>query len=405
MKAPTKPTSPPGDGPPLGATYRLQFNKDFTFADARRLVPYLRRLGVTHLYGSPILKARPGSTHGYDVADPTQANPELGGEDQRRRLSRAISEAGLGLLLDIVPNHMGTGSSNPLWEDVLTHGAASRHGHWFDIRWSNTSAPLKGRVLVAVLGDRLPKVLERGELTVGFAAGRLRLHYFENDFPLDPATWPAVLDRALGSRRTGAGHGAPRPTHLAAWRDIVDALRALPRRTAANAALRSTRADEILADFDRLLKRSPAIRRRIAAAAAAFSRATAGRERMRKLVDAQAYRLAFWRRAARLINYRRFFDINELVALRMEQDEVFAHAHARVLDWISAGEVHGLRIDHIDGLLDPLGYLERLRREVNTHAGTGTPHHETHRHRRQSPARLRRLAGAKNHRRRRLSGS
>ncbi|HEX2780272.1 MAG TPA: alpha-amylase family glycosyl hydrolase, partial [Gemmatimonadaceae bacterium] len=167
--------------PALGATYRLQLHKDFTFADARALVPYLRRLGITHVYASPILKARPGSTHGYDVADPTVANPELGGEAERVRWTRAIAEAGLGLLLDIVPNHMGTGSANPFWEDVLTHGPASRYASWFDIRWSSTVEPLRGRVLVPVLGDKLPKVIARGEIQVVLTEGRLRLKYFEND--------------------------------------------------------------------------------------------------------------------------------------------------------------------------------------------------------------------------------
>ncbi|NUR19623.1 MAG: malto-oligosyltrehalose synthase, partial [Gemmatimonadaceae bacterium] len=187
--------------PALGATYRLQLHKDFTFEDARRLVPYLKRLGVTHLYASPILKARPGSTHGYDVADPTVANPELGGEEARKRLVAEIAGAGLALLLDIVPNHMGTGSANPFWEDVLTHGPASRYASWFDIRWSGTAEPLQGRVLLPVLGDKLPAVIERRELGVALVDGRLRTTYFENQFPIDPATYPLVLERALAARR------------------------------------------------------------------------------------------------------------------------------------------------------------------------------------------------------------
>ena len=357
-------------GPPtLGATYRLQLHKDFTFDDARALVPYLERLGVTHVYSSPILEARPGSTHGYDVANPTTANPELGGEEARVKWAHAIADAGLGLLLDIVPNHMGTGSANPFWEDVLTHGAASRYGRWFDIRWSSAAQPLRGRILLPVLGDKLPKVIERNELTVALHDGRLRLRYFENDFPLDPATWPVVLERASGTRGGQGERTAPRPADIERLREITEALNALPRRTAAHAAVRSAAADETIAELEALLKRSPALRRRIEAIAERFGRGAKGHERMRALVEAQAYRLAFWRRAARLINYRRFFDINELVALRMEDPEVFAGVHARVLEWVERGEVHGLRVDHIDGLLDPFGYLERLRREANEKSG------------------------------------
>jgi len=356
--------------PTLGATYRLQLHKEFTFDDARELVPYLERLGVTHVYSSPILKARPGSTHGYDVADPALANPELGGEEARAKWTRAIADAGLGLLLDIVPNHMGTGSANPLWEDVLTHGAASRYGRWFDIRWSSAAQPLRGRVLLPVLGDKLPKVIEQNELAIALHGGRLRLHYFDNDFPLDPATWPVVLERASGSRGGSGERTAPRAADIERLGEIIDALKRLPRRTAAHAAVRAAAAAEAVGELEALLKRSPALRRRIEAIAEKFGRGAKGHERMRALVEAQAYRLAFWRRAARLINYRRFFDINELVALRMEQDDVFAGVHARILEWVEKGEVHGLRVDHIDGLLDPLGYLERLRRESNARSGT-----------------------------------
>jgi (1->4)-alpha-D-glucan 1-alpha-D-glucosylmutase len=355
--------------PPLGATYRLQLHKDFTFDDARALVPYLARLGISHVYSSPILKARPGSTHGYDVADPTVANPELGGEDGRVALSKAIGEAGLGLLLDIVPNHMGTGTANPFWEDVLAQGPASRYARWFDIRWRNAAEPLRGRVLLPILGDKLAKVIERGEITVAFNDGRLRLCYFDNDFPLDPASWPLVLERALGSRPAAKEKKAPRPADLEQLEQVVDALRRLPRRTAAHAEARAHATSEVVDEFDALLERSPAMRRRIEAAAEGFAKGPKGRERITALVNAQAYRLAFWRRAARLINYRRFFDINELVALRMEDEEVFDHVHAHVLDWVAAGEVHGLRVDHIDGLLDPLGYLERLRRRANERTG------------------------------------
>ena len=354
--------------PALGATYRLQLHEDFTFEEARTIVPYLKRLGVTHLYASPILKARPGSTHGYDVADPTVANPELGGEEARKRLTSAIADAGLGLLLDIVPNHMGTGSANPFWEDVLTHGPASRYASWFDIRWSGAVEPLRGRVLLPVLGDKLPAVIERGELGVALAEGRLRMTYFENQFPLDPATYPLLLDRALAARGGKGERAMPRPRDVERLRTISEALGSLPRRAREHADERAARASELLDELATLLKKSAPLRKRVEGAAEGFARGAKGRERMLTLVQAQPYRLAFWRRAQRLINYRRFFDINELIALRMERDDVFAGVHATVLRWIADGEVQGLRVDHIDGLLDPLGYLERLRREGDARA-------------------------------------
>ena len=203
----------PSQLPPFGATYRLQLHKDFGFDDAQALAPYLARLGVTHLYASPILEARAGSTHGYDVANPTRPNPELGGEEGRRALAHAVADAGLGLLLDIVPNHMGTGSANPFWEDVLTHGTASRYARWFDIRWTATAEPLKGHVLLPILGDKLPNVIERGEIGVALVDGKLRLKYFDNDFPINPATYPPAIARALAAR--GGKGPQPRPASRA----------------------------------------------------------------------------------------------------------------------------------------------------------------------------------------------
>ena len=289
--------------PPLRATYRVQVHAKFTLDDARAIVPYLARLGISHLYTSPILKARPGSTHGYDVADPTVVNPEIGGEDAFRALVQTLHEHGMGYLLDIVPNHMGTGESNPFWEDVLANGRTSRYGRWFDIDWDVPDPALNGRVLVPVLGDELDDVLDRGELSIEPAGpyGTPRLKYFDKSFPLSPETAAAVRGETI------AGKGAE------------------PRR------------------------------------------------RIREILDQQHYNLASWRRAATEINYRRFFDINELVALRMEDPSVFEATHARILEWVDNGSLDGLRIDHIDGLYDPQGYLERLRAEVARRRGEGFP--------------------------------
>ena len=278
----------------LTATYRIQFNAGFRLEDARALVPYLERLGVSHLYASPLLAARPGSLHGYDVADPTRLNPELGSEDALRALATDLRERGMGIVLDIVPNHMGTGQDNPFWEDMLANGQRSRWASWFDVEWESERSSLHGRVLVPVLGDTLEAVLERGELSLERQGARVRLKYFDRTFPLSPET-----ERTLGD------------ADLAKWHKGKE-----------------------------------------------------GRARMGKLVDAQHYRLAFWKRASVATNYRRFFDVNDLIALRMHDAEVFRETHALILRWVEDGLIDGLRIDHIDGLLDPQGYLDALRVEV-----------------------------------------
>ena len=288
---------------PLTATYRVQLNKQFTLADAQAIVPYLDKLGVSHLYCSPILAARPGSTHGYDVIDPMRVNPEIGTIEDLRALAHALHERGMGILLDIVPNHMGIGESNSYWEDVLTHGLHSRYARWFDVDWEAAD----NRVVLPVLGDELDKVIDRDELTLDVKEKTPRLRYFDNSWPIDPATLPEELQ---------------------------------------------------LAKLDPTAVSDPGV----------FTRGAEGRQRLRALLDAQHYRLAFWRRGPAEINYRRFFDVNELAAIRQEDPEVFAETHELILSFVGEGIIDGLRVDHVDGLLDPLGYLERLREEVERRA-------------------------------------
>jgi (1->4)-alpha-D-glucan 1-alpha-D-glucosylmutase len=277
--------------PPLTATYRLQLHKDFPLDEARRIAPYLARLGVSHLYLSPVTTARPGSTHGYDVADPTRANPELGGEEALAALSDELKRLGLGLVLDVVPNHMGIGPSNPMWEDMLARGRESAYAPWFDVDWTaGTEARVKGKILLPVLGAKFEEVLAKDEISLVRQDGRVRVKYFDHTFPADPAT----------------------------TRDLPDDL-------------------------------------------AQWAKGEEGRTRLAEFLGRQHYALAFWRRAASEINYRRFFDINELAGLRQEDPAVFEATHARVLEWLADGKIDALRIDHIDGLRDPLGYLENLR--------------------------------------------
>ena len=288
----------------LTATYRIQLNSAFTLKDARARVPYLHALGVSHLYCSPVLAARAGSTHGYDVADPTQVNPELGGDAAFVALAETAHEHGMGLVLDIVPNHMGIGADNPYWDDVLAHGPTSRYAHWFDVQWRAETKRLANKVQLPVLGDSLEAVLEAGELSLEVTGYGARVRYFDHSFPLDPATYPPEIELAL--------------------RDPS----ALP-------------------------------------AVSEWSEGDEGRERMRALLERQHYVLDFWRAASRDINYRRFFDVNELIALKVEDAEVFEATHRTVLQFVADGLVDGLRIDHIDGLLEPRRYLERLRAAVD----------------------------------------
>ena len=341
------------------ATYRLQLHAGFPLARARELIPYLQRLGITHLHCSPLLQARRGSAHGYDVTDPTRLNPELGSEEELATLVEELHARGMGIVLDIVPNHMAASCETPAWEDVLTHGPASRYARWFDVEWRAPERELRFKVLLPVLGDQRARVLQRSEIRVVLEDGTLRVRYYDHSFPLDPGTIAGILDRAvIECEQTPDMEAAP----CGALREISARLRRLPRRTARRAAAIGKRrqvAAESLGQLRELCLASPAASGAIERSAAALSTEESV-ERLRRLLDAQAYRLVYWRRAAREINYRRFFDINDLVGLHMEDPEVFDETHALVLEWRRRGWIDGFRIDHPDGLLDPLGYLRRL---------------------------------------------
>jgi (1->4)-alpha-D-glucan 1-alpha-D-glucosylmutase len=336
------------------ATYRLQLDEGTTFADAAGLVPYLAELGVSDLYASPYLKARRGSAHGYDVVDHRSLNPELGSEVDYGRLAEALREQGMGQLLDIVPNHVGVGSDNAWWLDVLKNGPASTYARFFDIDWRpEDRVYLWGRVLLPVLGGHYRAVLESGEIRLAFDAdaGVFSVYYYEHRFPIDPRTYPMILAAA---RSYDEGH--PELERLA------DAFGALPGRDAGNGVGRVRAAADLKAD--------------LAACAGSAEVKSSIEERVRRLNDepgsgglhrlleAQAYRLAYWRVAGEEINYRRFFAVNDLAGIRVEEEEVFEAVHGLVLRLMRSGMVDGLRIDHPDGLHDPAGYFRRLQDAV-----------------------------------------
>ncbi len=346
------------------ASYRLQLHAGFPLQDARALVPYLAELGVSHVHSSPLLRAREGSQHGYDVVDPSVLAPALGDEHELERLVAELHAHGMGLVLDIVPNHMAASRENWRWEDVLAHGPASPYARWFDIEWRVGERGLHSRVLVPVLGDVLQRVVRRGEITVALEQGALRLRYWERSFPLDPASYPLVLGPAVAACEAELGSAHPGTQEL---KGILALLERVPRRNARGPralARRRRVAGEGLRRLRKLSALVPEARRRIERAAATWSEGDGGAERVQELLELQSYRLVYWRRAAREINYRRFFDVNDLVALHMEDPEVFTQSHALALDWARSGWVQGFRVDHPDGLLDPVAYADRLAREA-----------------------------------------
>ncbi len=338
--------SPPSDTrPAIRATYRLQFSRHFTFRDAAALVPYLGTLGVSHVYASPITEARPGSAHGYDIIDHNRLNPEIGGVEDFRAMVAALHAREMGLIIDFVPNHMGIGSDNAWWLDILEWGEASPFAAYFDINWDAVRPDLKGRVLLPVLGDQYGVVLENGEISLRFdsAQGSFSARYYDHRFPISPLSYATILN-AGGSPLAALARDfaaiEARPADVA--REEAGALR---RRLAASA-------------------REPDAASAIAAALGHFAGRPGEAEsfgRLHQLLEAQTYRLAYWRAAAEEINYRRFFNINDLAGLRIELPALFEHAHRLIFELVGRGDVQGVRIDHVDGLFDPRAYCERLQ--------------------------------------------
>jgi (1->4)-alpha-D-glucan 1-alpha-D-glucosylmutase len=352
------------------ATYRIQFHAGFTFQDAAAVVPYLAALGVDTLYASPIFQARPGSTHGYDVVDYNVLNPELGGEEGFAELRSALDAAGLGLLLDFVPNHMGIGEgTNSWWLSVLEHGRCSPWGSFFDIDWDPLAADMRGRVLLPILGDQYGVILEGGELKIEFdaEAGAFRLAYYANILPLAPETYPMILRMALEEIVTESD-SEDENFDLLEFQSIVTALERLPdRNTNLPEEVEERQRETTIAQrrLAELVARSPVISAAIATATERINGVKgdpSSFDLLDQLLEAQVFRLAYWRVAAEEINYRRFFAINDLASIRQEDPHVFAESHALLLRLLAEGAVTGVRIDHIDGLLDPAGYARALQR-------------------------------------------
>ncbi|MDQ7772933.1 MAG: malto-oligosyltrehalose synthase [Elusimicrobiales bacterium] len=339
------------------ATYRLQLHKDFPFSGAAGLAPYLKELGVSHLYSSPVFKARAGSLHGYDVTDPAVINPELGGEAGLAALADALKRSGLSIMQDIVPNHMSYDSQNEMLMDVMERGPYSRYRDFFDIDWDHIYENLRGRVLTPFLGSFYGEALENGELKLIYDERGLALSYYSLRLPLRAESYAEVFGGDISALEAALGADSP---ELARYIGTVGLFRGLKSEDPASGG-QCSHARRMLRE---LYSSSEAVRGHIESAVARFNGSrgdSASFDALDALVSSQFFRPSYWKVAAEEINYRRFFTINELISVRVEDPAVFERAHSAALKLVAGGAVTALRVDHVDGLLDPRGYLERLR--------------------------------------------
>ncbi len=334
------------------STYRLQLHAGFTFEDAQRVAEYLKRLGISHIYCSPYLQAAPGSMHGYNVVDHEKVNVELGGEEGLKRFSEKLHELELGQVLDVVPNHMATGPQNHYWWDVLENGPSSLYATWFDVDWHSAEVKLQNKVLIPVLGDQYGRVLSAGQLRIEQECDRFRVAYFENVFPVAPRSLAIPLAQAAEYAKSDT------------LSFIADSLARLPAPEATdreNIYLRHRDKKVIYELLQTLCAQNPeipgAIRR-------ALEELNGDIDALDEFLNQQNYRLAYWRTADQELGYRRFFDINTLIGLRVERDHVFDATHRRIVEWLQSGSIDGVRVDHPDGLRDPQRYFERLRQRA-----------------------------------------
>jgi (1->4)-alpha-D-glucan 1-alpha-D-glucosylmutase len=336
------------------STYRLQMHAGFPFSAATKIINYLNNLGSGDIYSSPILEARPGSLHGYDVTRYDRINPELGGEEGFALFRNELMKAGMGLLLDIVPNHMGVGNDSLWWQDVLENGRSSRYAEYFDINWESHKPDMRNKLLLPILGAQYGEELENKRIQLSLEDGRIWVRYFDHRIPLAPQTMALIFDEEDEKNL---------PTGF--MERVRDLQRMPPHHTTDSAliAQRQAKLSEIKPQIEEALH-SPALKpilEQILAKINGVVDDPKSFDRLHKLLEAQPYRLAFWRVSTEEINYRRFFDINDLVGLRMEHPKVFAQTHCLIRRLLAKGQVNGLRIDHCDGLFNPRHYLIRLQ--------------------------------------------
>jgi (1->4)-alpha-D-glucan 1-alpha-D-glucosylmutase len=350
------------------STYRIQFSLGFRFVNARDLIPYLHEFGVTDLYASPRFRARRGSSHGYDVADPFRVNSELGTDREFQELVERLKRYRMGLLLDIVPNHMAASSDNPWWQDVMQNGPSSPYASFFDIDWhppiTKAGFLQENRILLPILGDLFRNVLENHELILKVDESGFFVRYSDTKLPLDPKTYRPILRVLLKSLSAALGSKHPACKELLA---LTKQIESLPDRNSSDPAqieIRRRAVGPLAHELWRLCQDYPEIKSALEKTLHVFNGTRGDPEsfdRLDRLLADQVYRIAFWKLAAEEINYRRFFDISDLVGLRVEEPRVFEARHAQILQLIKEAKVSGLRADHIDGLRDPLVYLQRIQ--------------------------------------------
>jgi (1->4)-alpha-D-glucan 1-alpha-D-glucosylmutase len=338
------------------STYRVQMHSAFTFADAEQILPYLEQLGISDLYSSPIFEARSGSQHGYDVTRHDRLNPELGGTEGFNRLSAALRSAAMGLLLDIVPNHMGVGNDSVWWQDVLENGRASEYATFFDIDWDPLKPDMRGKLLLPILGKQYGEELEGKNIQVAFEDGHVRIHYYDHSFPVAPRTIPPLFPE-----EDDAKDGVPQ-----SLRDLLKELAHIPPHDTSDPNLAAQRREQLKELMPRLRKAllSPELQpilQRVVDRVNGVEGDPKSFDLLHALLEAQPYRLAYWRVSSEEINYRRFFDVNDLAGLRMEDPAAFAQTHFLVRKLLAKQQVTGLRIDHCDGMFNPRQYLIRLQ--------------------------------------------
>jgi (1->4)-alpha-D-glucan 1-alpha-D-glucosylmutase len=355
------------------ATYRLQFNKAFTFDQATGLIEYLDELGVTDVYASPFLMARPGSLHGYDVTDHSRFNPEIGDEESFARFSAELQRRGMGLIADVVPNHMCISHrSNRWWWDVLENGPSSPFARFFDIEWHPPKTELANKVLLPFLGDQYGRVLENQQIQLVYADGEFHATFYGIPLPLAPSTWTTILEPAASKLREKLD---PADEHLAEFESIITALHHL----AGNAETHEDKIRERQREREVIRKRLSVLADTSPQAAKAINETLTEMngergdprsfDHLEKLLESEAYRLSFWRVAMDEINYRRFFDINDLAAIRVEDPDVFSPVHALIFELVSRGQITGLRVDHPDGLCEPEKYFRYLQDGAKAQSG------------------------------------
>jgi (1->4)-alpha-D-glucan 1-alpha-D-glucosylmutase len=335
-----------------GSTYRLQLHKGFTFEDASAIAGYLSELGVTHVYSSPYLQAAPGSMHGYDVVDHRKVNEELGGTAGHEKFSKTLGENGLGQVLDIVPNHMSLGEQNKYWWDVLENGTNSRYASFFDIDWNSSEERLRDKVLVPILGDQYGRVLSAGGVVLKREGALFTVEAAGQTFPVSPASLSLILNRAAEySRSDGLNFVSASFARLPSP-DFWDRRTILARHRDKNV---------LVGLLERLCEEEKEVCEAIDRAVGEIN---ASADALDELLGQQYYRLAYWKTADQQLGYRRFFDVNTLIGLRVEREFVFDETHALIVKWLKSGVLDGVRVDHPDGLRDPKQYFERLRQRA-----------------------------------------